>query len=139
MSEGNQDSKDNSDVIDKVAQKYFLEIEHSVPHMQQVLFDYQNECYKTWKNAISANISLHKEFLDGSGLDYAVTDAAKSLVENAGEEALKYRAYCKKIAIANVEAAKQNAKTLNDNVKLFEDLNRKMMHFWMTSFFPKRD
>ena len=139
MSEGNQDSKDSPDVIDKVAKKYFLEIEHSVPHMQQVLFDFQNECYKTWKNVISANISLHKEFLDRSGLDYAATDAAKSLVENVSEEALKYRAYCKKIAIANIGAAKQNAKTLNDNAEMFTDLNRKMMQFWMSAFLPKRD
>ena len=139
MSEGNQDSKDSPDVIDKVAKKYFLEIEHSVPHMQQVLFDFQNECYKTWKNVISANISLHKEFLDRSGLDYAATDAAKSLVENVSEEALKYRAYCKKIAIANIGTAKQNAKTLNDNAELFTDLNRKIMQFWMSTFLPKRD
>jgi len=139
MSEASQDSKDDSDVIDHVAQKYFLEIEHSVPHMQQVLFDFQNECYKTWKNAINSNISLHKEFLDQSGLDNTVSDATKSLVAIVGEEALKYRAYCKKIAITNIESAKQNAKTLNDNTELFADMNRKMMHYWMSAFFPKRD
>ena len=139
MSKASQDPKDDSDVIDNVAKKYFLEIEHSVPHMQQVLFDFQNECYKTWKNVISANISLHKEFLDGSGLDYVVTDAAKSLVENVSEEALKYRAYCKNIAIANIGTAKQNAKTLNDNAELFTDMNRKVMHYWISAFFPKRD
>ena len=84
MSKTSQDSKDDSDVIDTVTQKYFLEIEHSVPHMQQVLFDFQNECYKTWKNAINANISLHKEFLDKSGLDYATLDSMKSLVGTVG-------------------------------------------------------
>jgi hypothetical protein len=139
MSETSHDSKDDSDVIDQVAKKYFLEIEHSVPHMQQVLFDFQNECYKTWKNAINANISLHKEFLDKSGLDYAASDAMKSLVGTVGEEALKYRAYCKNITIANIESAKQNTKTLNDNTELFADLNRKMMHYWMSTFFPKKD
>ena len=139
MSKTSQDSKDDSDVIDTVTQKYFLEIEHSVPHMQQVLFDFQNECYKTWKNAINANISLHKEFLDKSGLDYATLDSMKSLVGTVGEEALKYRTYYKNIAIANIESAKQNAKTLNDNAELFTDMNRKVMHYWMSAFFPKRD
>jgi hypothetical protein len=139
MSETSQDSKDDSDVIDQVAKKYFLEIEHSVPHMQQVLFDFQNECYKTWKNAINANISLHKEFLDKSGLDYAVSDAMKSIVGTVGEDALQYRAYCKNITIANIESAKQNAKTLNDNAELFADLNRKMMHYWISAFSSKRD
>ena len=139
MSKVNPDSKNDSDVVDVVAKKYFLEIETSVPHMQQVLFDYQNECYKTWKNVISANISLHKEFLEKSGLDSGVTNAAKSLVENVSEEALRYRAYCKKIAIANIGTAKQNAKTLNDNAELFTDFNRKMMRYWMSAFSSKRD
>jgi hypothetical protein len=139
MSEASQDSKDDSDVIDQVAKKYFLEMEHSVPHMQQVLFDFQNECYKTWKNAINANISLHKEFLDKSGLDYAVSDAVKSLVGTVGEETLQYREYCKNITIANIESAKQNAKTLNDNTELFADLNRKTMQYWMSAVYPKRD
>ena len=139
MSKDNPDLNNDSNVIDRVAKKYFLEIENSVPHMQQVLFDYQNECYKTWKNVISANISLHKEFLEKSGLDSGVTDAAKSLVENASEEALKYRAYCKNIAITNIGTAKQNAKTLNDNAELFTDLNRTVMQYWMSAFLPKRD
>ncbi|QMU54313.1 MAG: hypothetical protein GKS07_05030 [Nitrosopumilus sp.] len=139
MSKVSQDSKDDSDVIDQVAKKYFLEMEHSVPHMQQVLFDFQNECYKTWKNTINANISLHKEFLDKSGLDCAISDSMKSLVGTVGDEALQYRTYCKNIAIANIESAKQNAKTLNDNAELFADLNRKTMQYWMSAFFPKRD
>ncbi len=139
MSESNPNSKNDSDAIDRVAKKYFLEIENSVPHMQHVLFDYQNECYKTWKNVISANILLNKEFLEKSGLDSGGTDAAKSLVENASEEALRYRAYCKKIAIANIGAAKQNAKTLNDNAELFTDFNRKMMRYWMSAFSSKKD
>ena len=134
------DSKDDgADAIDKIAKKYFLEVEQSVPHMQQVLFDLQNEYYKTWKGAINANISLHKEFLKKSGLDNAVSDAAKSLVENMGDETMKYRDYCRKIAIGNVRTAKQNVKTLNDNAELYADMNRKMMDYWLSAFFPKKD
>jgi hypothetical protein len=139
MSKASDDSKkDDPDVIDNVAKKYFSEIEQSVPHMQQVLFDLQNECYKTWKNAVNANISLQKEFLDKSGLDYAASDSVKSFVATVGEEALKYRTYCKNIAIANIDSAKQNAKTLNDNAELYADVNRRMMNFWMSAFFPKK-
>ena len=49
MSENN--ISENFEVIEKINQKYFSEIEHSVPHIQQIVFDLQNECYKTWKNA----------------------------------------------------------------------------------------
>ncbi len=130
---------DESDVIDQVAKKYFSEIEHSVPHMQQVLFDFQNECYKTWKNAINANISLHKEFLEKSGLDYEVSDSMGSLVAKLNDEAIRYRAYCRKIALSNIDSAKQNAKILNDNAGLYVDMNRKMMQYWMSVFLPQSD
>ena len=139
MSKNKEDSKDNSDVIDKISTKYFSEVENSVPHMQQVLFDLQNECYKTWKNAVNANISLQKEFQSTSGFNYVMPEAAKSLVENISEEAVKYRGYCNKITIANIESTKKNVKTLNDSAELFIDLNRKIMHYWASAFFPKRN
>jgi len=139
MSKNKKNPKDNSDVIDQISKKYFLEVEHSVPHIQQVLFDLQNECYKTWKNVISANISLQKEFLSTSEFNYVIPEAAKSLVENMSEEAVQYRAYCNKITITNIETAKKNAKTINDSAELFADLNRKIVHYWVSAFFPKRD
>jgi hypothetical protein len=45
-------------VIDNVNKRYFSEIEYSVPHFQQTLFDLQNECYKSWKNMINSNTEL---------------------------------------------------------------------------------
>jgi len=138
MSE-NKESKGNFDVIDKISKKYFSEVEHSVPHMQQVLFDLQNECYKTWKNAVTANIELQKEFLNTSEFNYVIPDGAKAIVENMSEETVKYRAFCNKIIIANIELAKKNTKTWNDNADSFIDLNRKIMHFWLSAFSPKRN
>ena len=138
MSKNTEDSKNNFNVIDQISTKYFSEVENSVPHIQQVLFDLQNEYYKTWKNAINANISLHKDFLNASGLNYAIPEVVKSLVENMSEEAVKYRAYCNKITIANIEYAKKNAKTLNNSAELLIDLNRKMMYYWVSTFFPKK-
>ena len=139
MSKNKKDSNDNPDVIDQISKKYFSEVEYSVPHIQQALFDLQNECYKTWKNTVNVNISLQKEFLSTSGFDNAMPKAAKSLVENMSEEAVKYRAYCNKITITNIETAKKNAKTLNDSAEQFADLNRKIMHYWVSAFFPKRN
>ncbi len=139
MSKSEENLEDNPDVIDQISKKYFSEVEHSVPYMQQVLFDLQNECYKTWKNAVNANISLRKEFLTKSEFDRAVPESVKLLVTNMNEESARYRAYCNKIAIANIESTKKNIKTLNDNAELFVDLNRKMMHYWTAAFYPKRN
>ena len=62
MSKNEENSKDKPTMIGQISKKYFLEVEHTVPHIQQILFDLQNECYKTWKNTVNANISIQKEF-----------------------------------------------------------------------------
>ncbi len=128
----NEGSQNGFDVVEQICKKYFAEIENSVPHIQQVLFDFQNESYKTWKNAVNANISLQKEFMSNSKLDHAFPESFKTLIENMSEETVKGRSLCNKIIIATIESGKQNVKTWNDNADVFVDLNRKIMHFWLT-------
>ncbi len=124
------------DILDQLNNKYFTELEHSVPHMQQTLFDLQNEFYKTWRNTITANTSLYKEFLSNSG--YQFPKSAKDIVENMSAEALKFRSVYNKLTISNIENMKNTAKTWNDNADTFVDLNQKIMHHWLEAFSPKR-
>ena len=70
--------KDNFSVIEQSIKKYFADIEHSVPRFQQELFDLQNEYYKTWKNAVNANISLQKEFVNKTEF-FDIPDAAQKI------------------------------------------------------------
>lgn len=125
------------EILDKLNNKYFTELESSVPHIQQTLFDLQNECYKTWRNAITANTSLCKEFMSCSGLNF--TKSAQDVVESMSEEALKFRTVYNKLAISNIESIKNTAKTWNDNAEGFADLNRKIMHYWLFAFLSKRN
>ncbi|MDF2424762.1 MAG: hypothetical protein OPY08_06725 [Nitrosopumilus sp.] len=125
------------EVLDKLNNKYFTELETSVPHVQQTLFDLQNECYKSWRNAITANTSLCKEFLNISGSTFPKT--AQDLVENMSEEALKFRSMCNKLVISNIESIKNATKAWNDNADTFVELNRKIMHYWLSVFSPKRN
>jgi len=136
MSES-QETKGNFEVIEQIAKKYFSEIEHAVPHIQQTLFDLQNESYKTWKNTIDANISLQKEFLASSGLNYVLSDSAKSIIENMMKEAVQYRELSNKITVSSIELAKNNFKSWNNNAEPFVDLNRKIMNYWASAFLPK--
>jgi len=136
MSE-NKDAKDNFDIIEQIYKKYFTEIENSVPHIQQVLFDFQNESYKTWKNAVNANFSLQKEFIENSKFNYDIPESFKTIIENMSEETLKYRSLCNKIIIATIESGKKNVKTWNDNADSFIDLNRKIIHYWLPVFTQK--
>jgi hypothetical protein len=125
------------EILDTLNNKYFIELENSVPHIQQTLFDLQNECYKTWRNTITANTSLYKEFLSDSGLNFP--KSAQDIVESMSEEALKFRTVYNKLAISNIESIKNIAKTWNENAEGFTDLNRKIMHYWLSAFSPKRN
>ena len=125
------------EILDKLNNKYFTELETSVPHVQQTLFDLQNEFYKTWRNTITANTTLYKEFLNNSGSTFP--KSAQDLVENVSEEALKFRSMYNKFTISNIESIKNTSKTWNDNAETFVDLNRKIMHYWLSVFSSKRN
>ena len=127
----------NFDVLDEINKKYFTELEHWVPHIQQTLFDLQNEFYKSWRNTVTANTSLYKEFINTSGFE--MPKAANDLLKSMSEEGLKYREVCNKLAISNIESVKNSAKTWNDNADAFVGLNRKIMNFWLSAFSPKRN
>ncbi len=137
MSKNDENSEENFDVIEQINEKYFSEIEHAVPHIQQILFDLQNECYKTWKNAVNANISLQKELSAKSGFNYILPEAVKTIFENMGEGIIQYRSLWNKSIITAIEAGKKNVKTWNQNVDVIADLNKKIMQFWLSAFMTK--
>jgi len=80
MSEKNEAHKEFT-IIERVNKKYFTEIESSVLHFQQTLFDLQNECYKSWKNAVKANVSLQKEFAEKSGYNFELPKTTQTILE----------------------------------------------------------
>ena len=130
MSENSQNN--DFELFEKINKKYFLEIEQNVPHIQQTLFDLQNEYYKLWKNYVTSQLSLQKEFFNKSGLDCSVPDTAKDIIENMSDETIKFRSILHKMTIANIEQGKNYAKTLNDNSGTFVDLNKKIMSNWIS-------
>jgi len=130
-------SKNSFEIIEKLSKKYFLEIEHTIPHLQQTLFDFQNEFYKTWKNSINANISLQKEFISKSGLNPKLTDAMQKMIDSMNNENFKFRSLYNKNIIKSIETGKENIKIWNDNATTFVDLNQKIMQSWMSAFRQK--
>jgi hypothetical protein len=124
------------DVLDEINKKYFTELEHWVPHIQQTLFDLQNEFYKSWRNTVTANTSLYKEYINTS--EFEMPNATNDILKSMSEEGLKYREVCNKLAISNIESVKNSAKTWNDNADTFVELNRKIMHFWLSAFSQKK-
>ena len=132
MSEKSQN--DDFELFEKINQKYFLEIEQNVPHIQQTLFDLQNEYYKLWKNNVNSQLALQKEFFNKSGFDYSFPKTAREIIENMSEETIKFRSLIHKMIITSIEQNKNYAKTLNDNSNTFVDLNKKIIENWVSMF-----
>ncbi|MBT8173256.1 MAG: hypothetical protein KJN83_04280, partial [Nitrosopumilus sp.] len=63
----------------------------------------------------------------------------QKIIDNVGEEIVKYRLASIKFAISSIESVTKNVKTWNDNANVFVDLNRKIMHNWLSPFIPKSD
>ncbi len=127
----NKNSDDYS-VFEEISKKYFLEVEHTVPHIQQTLFDLQNEYYKSVKHAVDANIKLCQEFLSDSG--FKLPQAAKDIITNMGEESTKCRSMYNKLAIQNVEYIKNNVKAWNDNADAIVEMNHRILRYWFSVF-----
>lgn len=130
---------DDFELFENINKKYFLELEQNVPHIQQTLFDLQNEYYKLWKNHVTSQLSLQKEFFNKSVFDYSFPDATKDIIENMSNETIKFHSILHKMTIANIGQGKNYAKTLNDNSNTFVDLNRKIMQNWLSMFSPNQN
>ena len=130
-------SDNNFIVIEQITKKYFSYIEHNVPHLQQTMFDLQNECYKVWKNTVNANMLLQRELVTKTGFDFILPKTAQEIIDNVNEEILKYGSICTKTFIRTIESGTKNAKTWNDNADTFVNLNKKIIQNWLSIFASK--
>ncbi len=121
----------------KISKKYFSEIEQYVPHLQQTLFDFQNEYYKIWKNTINSNLSLCEKFNTQLGFDFMLPEPSQKLLENIHEKIIQYRSLYHKILIKSIESGKENATVWNEHVKLLDEQNEKILQFWSSIFSKK--
>ena len=130
---------DDFELFENIYKKYFLELEQNVPHIQQTLFDLQNEYYKLWKNCMTSQLSLQKEFFEKSEFNYSFPNVSKDIIRNMSDETIKFRSILHKLTIANIEQTKNYVKTLNDNSETFVDLNKKILENWISIFKNKQD
>ncbi len=130
-------SSNNWKMSHKISKKYFSEIEQYVPHLQQTLFDFQNEYYKIWKNTINSNLSLCEKFNTQLGFDFMLPEPSQKLLENIHEKIIQYRSLYHKILIKSIESGKENATVWNEHVKLLDEQNEKILQFWSSIFSKK--
>ena len=116
--------------IERNTDAYCLDIESHIPHIQQILFDLQNEYYKAWKSTIKTNILLQKQFSENLGLKQDISENSWKILEDIHEEMKKSRTMNYKLIVSVIEINKKNIKTWNQNLDSFSEFNKKTTEFW---------
>ncbi|MDH3617429.1 MAG: hypothetical protein OEM89_01750 [Nitrosopumilus sp.] len=119
-------------------EKYFENMENSIPKYYQTLNELQQEYVQAWENMFKATISVQKEFAGKTGLDIEQTTIATKIVSDTTEAAIKARTVRDEIILTSIDTAKENVKEWNKRSQEFIDLNRKIAQSWISSFATKQ-
>ena len=119
-------------------EKYFENMEASIPKYYQTLTELQQEFLQAWENLFKASITVQKEFASKTGLNLEQSAVASKFVSDTTESAIKARTVRDTIALTTMDTAKDNIKEWNKRSQEFAELNRKIMQSWVSSFTTKQ-
>ena len=128
-----QSSKDIFAVYDENVDKYFDNVEKSIPKYSKAIEETQQEYLQTCENVTKAILSLQKEFLKKTGWSTNFPEATQKVFQEITDAIIKARSVRDQITLATIDTAKQSIKTWNDNAKTFADLNQNIMQSWIAS------
>ncbi len=132
-------TKDFIAIYKQNVEKYFENMENSIPKYYQTLSELQQEFLQAWENMFNASISIQKEFLSKTGMNIEQSKAASKFVSDTTEAAIKARAVRDEIFLTSIDTTKENIKEWNKRSQEFADLNRKIMQSWVSSFTPRQN
>jgi len=123
--------------VEETVEKQVKTTEKSFPNYQASVTSLQQEYTEAFQNIVDSTISLQREFANKTGINTALPEATESAVNKTNEQINKVQDVQNKIALATIDATRQNIKTFNENAKAFADLNKSVMQSWVTAFTPR--
>jgi len=123
--------------VEETVEKQVKTVEKSFPNYQTSVTSLQQEYTEAFQNIVDSTIALQREFANKTGINTALPEATESAVNKTNEQIGKVQDVQNKIALATIDATRQNIKTFNENAKAFADLNKSVMHSWITAFTPR--
>ena len=126
-------------VYEQDANSVFANVEKTIPIYNQAVTSFQQEYLKAYENAVVSVISLQKEIANKTGIDVSVPNAVLNVIRDVNKQAAKSYSVQNQSVLALIDAAQQNIKALNDNVKTFVDMNKNVIQFWIQPFTPFRN
>ena len=119
--------------------EFFAGVEKSIPNYHQSITNLQQEWLQTCENTIKSMISMQQEFVNKAGINTTVPEAMLMAFRNTNEEILKVYSIQTQVALATIDASRENIKTFNDNAKFFVDMGRNVAQYWVSVFTPSRN
>ena len=123
--------------VEETVEKQVKTTEKSFPNYQASVTSLQQEYTEAFQNIVDSTISLQREFANKTGINTALPEATESAVNKTNEQINKVQDVQNKVALATIDATRQNIKTFNENAKAFADLNKSVMQSWVTAFTPR--
>jgi len=123
--------------VEETVQEQVRSAEKSFPSYQTAVTGLQQECTEAFQNSIDSTIALQREFANKTGINTALPEATESAVNKTIEQINKVQDVQNKVALATIDATRQNIKTFNENANAFADLNKGVLQSWLTAFTPK--
>lgn len=133
------ESKDVYALYKYNADKFFDEVEKSIPQYHQSITNLQRSYAVAWKNTVESAISIQREFATKSGTNINVPQSVAKMMNDASEELIKTHAVQNKAFLAAIDATHQGVNTFNDNAKSFTGLVQSAMQQWISAFAPARN
>jgi len=123
--------------VEETVQEQVKSAEKSFPNYQTSVTSLQQEYTEAFQNIIDSTIALQREFANKTGINTALPEATENAVNKTNEQISKVQDVQNKVALATIEATRQNIKTFNENAKAFAELNKGVLQSWLTAFTPK--
>ena len=134
-----QETKEFFAVYKQNIDKYFNEVEKSLPLYLQSITNLQQTYTAAWKNTIESSISLQQELANKVGINTNVSPAFINMVNDAAEEWIKIKAIQNKTVLATIDGIQQYVKMFNDNAKIFTELSESILQSWISACTPTRN
>ena len=123
--------------VEDTVEKQINTTEKSFPNYQTSVTSLQQEYTEAYQNIVDSTIALQREFANKTGINTVLPEATENVVNKTNEQINKVQDVQNKIALATIDATRQNIKTFNENAKAFADLNKSVMQSWVTAFTPR--
>ena len=123
--------------VEETVEKQVKTVEKSFPNYQTSVTSLQQEYTEAFQNIVDSTIALQREFANKTGINTALPEATESAVNKTNEQISKVQDVQNKVALATIDATRQNIKIFNENAKAFADLNKSVMQSWVTAFTPR--